>query len=175
MQPKPHPPHGSTTPQNDSTQLATLATGHRYIVLFRFPNREAAFAWETSSEYQHWVRKLTEIGVESTPAADMDGAGADTSTDYFPIFDLDKSSPRMTSERWHFCFLVWCQVYVLCIFWASALPKLLGSFYTELNFDAMILVSTVVTTLTMELMTMRVTVLAARRIGFLATPEDEEE
>ena len=146
----------------------------RFVVLFRFRNRESAAEWHKSTVRREWLKRLT----DSTFHRRNDPAHftmSDSSYNPIPIFDVTHPIPDDVSftaqarpQRWRTAFLVWLQVYLLVELFGFLLPVVVGhANWFSINFHLQLVIGTAITTLTIETITMRIFVNGARLIGFL--------
>ena len=64
-------------------------------------------------------------------------------------------------------FCIWLQVFSLVEFFSYLLPMVLGPYYGKLHLHLMLLLSTFLTTLTIDLVTMRFVITFAKFVGFV--------
>ena len=146
----------------------------RFVILFRFRNRESAAQWHTSSTRREWLKKLTNSSFHR-PNDPAHFTMSDSSYNPVPIFDVTQPIPDDVSftaqprpQRWRTAFLVWLQVYALVELFGVLLPLIFGhTTWGSIHFHLQLIISTAITTLTIEVFTMQLFVKTARVLGFL--------
>ena len=153
----------------------------RYMVLFRFRNRESASLWHKSATRREWLQKLADSNFHH-PNHPQHFSSTDSSYHPIPIFDVTEPIPDDVSftssqqqsstlrpQRWRTMILVWIQVYVLVEFYGMLLPIVFGDpVWGSIDFHLQLIISTAMTTLTIELVTMQIFVKFARCVKFLS-------
>ena len=150
----------------------------RYIKIFRFPNEHVFRAWMASDERKRWIEKAHELGlpIKNDPDRDVGNEYEDPSggAETFPIFEMIDSGEN--PERWRSAVLIGLQVYVLVTFFNWLLAYIPGWDNLVASrpgwIHLAIFVGVCLVTISMELVTNRLAVLGARKIGFLTKKAD---
>jgi antibiotic biosynthesis monooxygenase (ABM) superfamily enzyme len=142
----------------------------RFVVLFRFRNRTAAAMWHSCDERLTWLRRLK----ESTFHKNQDSKSSSSSSP-IPMFDVTQNemeafSSQPRPQRWRTAFLVWLQVFLLVEFYGLVLPLFFGRIWYSISFHLQLVAGTVLTTLTIDRITMQLVIKFARMIRFVASP-----
>jgi antibiotic biosynthesis monooxygenase (ABM) superfamily enzyme len=140
-----------------------------FLVIIKYDSVANANAWNKSATRKEWIDKLQ----DST--GEIHTGRAVLSFDEYPSFiDVFRpdSDPKHTwwsnfFEKRRLWFLIFFQVYVLVVVYNWLIPAVFGQHWMSLHFQLQIFLSVLLTTLTIDLLTMDVTMATAKMVGFI--------
>ncbi len=139
---------------------------HLFVVILKYDSVWNATKWNKSPERAECLRKLTEMtGLGSSGEAEM-------SIEETPMFRnlLSSASKKGFWNDRRAWFLIWFQVFALVELYNIVLPVLFGLAGIEffaMNFHVQLLISSCITTMTIDLLTNKIFFYLAGRVGWV--------
>lgn len=141
----------------------------RYIKIFRFPDDATIEAWLASAERREQIRRGQALGLDVDDSDLTRQFQRRSVEESFPIFDMfTEDGAGCGRERVASACLIGMQVYCLVTLYTYVLRFVPG--FTDLHFQWQLLCTIPEVVATIETLTNRVVVRAARKVGLLATP-----
>jgi len=141
----------------------------RFVYIFRWPI-QVYESWLACDARKEWLDKRPEYGLPKTWQPFLGpSASRRALNEKFPIFDMIDDGGG-SPERWRTAFLIFVQVFSFVLLTNYLFGLIPG--WLSLGYYVNVLIGVVAVILIMELFTNRYVVLAARKVGFIATPPD---